>query len=1216
MHQWTQEQLFAIQARNNQLLVSAAAGSGKTAVLVERIVDLIRRDGLSIDRMLIVTFTRAAAAEMRERIQLRLSKEAQDDPRMEEQLDRLELSQIGTLHGFCQQVLRQHFQAVGLDPQARLCDPAEGSALFRQALEDALTECYQEASPDFLFLQDCFEQEEITRMAEELYPFLMSLPDPFQWLRRWTEKPPDQAELEGAHPWTRHVMGEAEILLEGAGDIFKDMEKLFALPEAVPELAPLMESDRRLMDQMHQAWEAGPAALRRAAAGAAFQRAPALRGLSPESAAWRDRYKSLRDGLKELAEAIRELLPDAYAAQRELEAMAPAMRGLRRVMETLHRLFSGEKRERGLIDFSDLEHLTLEVLSHPELKETVAGGYDEIFVDEYQDVSGIQHAIIQAVHNEKNRLFMVGDVKQSIYRFRLADPTLFLNQLAEFSPKVNAPKRKIALQKNFRSLPPVLSCVNQVFFKAMNSRVTEIDYDEAAKLVPGRAFQEEAWRENAAFPELHLVKAPAESEEKPVSKYGQEGRLAAALIQRQLLIPITDGKTGEKRLPSYRDIAILLPKMKGAGAEVCAALKEEGIPYFADGDEDYFSLPEIDGMMKLLAALDNPFQDIPLLSALRLPALDFTEEELGRVRLCRGGKGVPFSQAFEACRQTEGYLGEKCRAAAKMLSEWRFLVGQLPLSQVIWRLLAETGLYRRAGALPGGQARQANLRLLCQRAKEYQEGSGGDLSGFLKLNDALRAAQDKRSAKLLGEGENLVRVMTIHKSKGLEFPVVILLGLSERTAKPARGKLLFHCRLGLALPYVNPELRITRPAFSGKAIQSLKKKEERAERLRLLYVAMTRAREKLYLAGTVKEWPQESWLLPPGPYRVMKAASMLDWVCQALWDAPGFQLPREKTGEFSTGEMANTAFYKNLCTQSTGFPQSETPWKIKGWSLDVHSAVEKEQNFHTLLAALKNVGNEPVDPLIQELMESAVEKREAPLPLKTSVTALLKSRLFAFPAAAFDQEEEDRQAKAREEELISPLTMSPLPARPAFLEEKEVSRLKGAERGTAVHGALSALPFAPLQGLKGAALKSAVREQLDKLREQGVLTKAQREAIPLNWITGFLESEIGQRTLAAKAAQREWAFNLRLSPSAPTLVQGVVDLAFWEDGGWVLVDYKTDLIQEEEAFAARYGPQIALYRRAVAEILAQPVKEAWLFALREGKAYLQPADQKEKDERI
>jgi len=1072
------------------------------------------------------------------------------------QLNRMEYCQISTLHSFCQKLLKEHFQAVGLDPQTRLCDEPLRNRLFEEAAQAALVEAFEQENADFDFLAQCFEQDNIVSMFTELYTFLMSLKDPWGWLDAHTAYQGDY------RAWEKTLLADLALQVQGMEPVLTEMKRCLSQPMAMAAYEEVWLDDHLIAQELLKACGEGLDELAQAIDRVKWHRAPSTRGLEEEQVAWTQEYKLLRDSLKKIVADVKDAMPASReGALADLNAMAPALRGLALGVKLLHRIFMKSKEELGVMDFNDLEHLTLQALSNEDICQVEREKFDHLFVDEYQDVSQIQEAIVQKLHGENNLLFMVGDVKQSIYRFRLADPSLFLSKQETFSKEEGARQRKLVLQKNFRSQAQVLQGVNQVFEHIMQKTVTEIDYDQDARLVPGRE------DEGKDCLSLHLILK--EKGEEP----GAEYQLCAQLVNEALKTTIPDRKTGQTRPCRLKDIAILMPKVRGVGGELANVLKDQGIPVFLEGDEEYFQLPEVHTLMETLKVVDNPFQDLPLLTALSLPCFQFSREEQAKIRLILPDRGQPYYQAFKKACETQGSLGDKCRRAQEQFLKWRFLKEHLPLDQMIWQVMMDTGMYIQAGALPGGETRQANLRLLCQRAYQYAANQHGGLAGFLKEGEALKAAEDRTTAKMLGEGEDLVRVMTIHKSKGLEFPVTIVAGLgSGMHQAPRSASLLLHRELGIGINYVNPQARITRPTLGKTAISLRKRLEEKAERARLLYVAMTRAREKLMLVGTVKNYPHPCWMLPSGPRSVYAAPSMLDWVCQALWKTQSFP-----------------GIIRDNSTDSTAYPQTVPPWKIEVSGDIIHTTVENNKTFHNELSNLVENCTGPVDETLAQRFESASQLRSMPMPLKTSVSALCRQ-------SPWEEVEEDRADKAIPQWTVAPLMMSPLPEAPAFLMEKEEA-ITGAARGTAVHQALAQLDYDQLGDAAGKALYARVAQQVEQMPS---LTPEQRQTIPLKWLCRFLESEAGLAARKAAERHREWAFNYRLPDSGGVLVQGVIDLCFMEDDHWVLVDYKTDYYEDPGLLKERYAPQLRIYRQALEAITRRPVGRTCLYGLRHG----------------
>ncbi|NCB34814.1 MAG: hypothetical protein EOM58_02095, partial [Clostridia bacterium] len=889
---FTPAQEAAIRARNPELLVSAAAGSGKTRVLIERIFDLLVNDHFSVDRLLVVTFTHAAAAEMRERLQTRIAEAALTDRRMRRQAELMESAQISTLHSFCQKLVRQYFQTVEIDPQAMLGETTVCANLLAQAQQEALDWLYEQAAeqnPDSVALTAKFEEKQIAGMLEELYPFLMALPDPFEWLDSCARKSYTQDDLLHG-PMADAMLSDCALLLDGAMEIAKASLALTEDPLCPAGYASTMKADAQAVEELVAGLSGGIAVLADAVGRFALPRLPSLRNLEGREAEIRDAYKSNRDEIKKVVEALQKTLP--ARAETELDhinRMQPALAGLAAYAREMDQRYADLKQERNLLDFHDLERMALRILRDPEISAEVAAGFDGVFVDEYQDISGVQEAILNALKPNVSRetnspaplFFYVGDVKQSIYRFRQADPTLFMHKASTFSSLEHAPQRRITLNANFRSRETVLGTVNRVFEQIMRADVTEIAYDEEARL-------------NAGLPSkgdtptsLHLFTQRVRAAERvKLQAYaiGQE-------IKRRVGEPVLDRDGNPAGTLRYRDIAILGPRMKDVSGVLERTFAEMGIPVYSEDNGSGMRSEEITQALQHLRLMDQLADDLALLSCLRSPAIGLDERELAAIRLdCMQGS---FLEALQKQATQETALGARCAAILDNLREERFLLSQSPPDEYLWGWLNRSGMYAFYGCQSNGRLRQANLRMLCQKAGEHVQRRGGDLRDFLDSVESQTGVQDSTSPTVLSPWEDVVRVMTIHKSKGLEFPVVFVIGLENTFGSHSRGQLALHPRLGVALPYVNEKARTTGDTMLKSAIRLRVQAEEKAERARLLYVAMTRARDELILMGCGDQlMPEDAGRGfagggTPSAYQVFSAKSMLMWITACV--RPGDQ---------------------------------------------------------------------------------------------------------------------------------------------------------------------------------------------------------------------------------------------------------------------------------------------------------------------------------------
>ena len=1136
MPQWTQAQRDAIDARNSELLVSAAAGSGKTAVLVEHVLQLLREGG-QINRLLVITFTRAAAAELRERLVAALDAEAAGNAHLRRQMLLARRAQISTLHVFCHHVIRQHFQAADVDPMAKVGENTALEPLLQRALDESMEELCQSEDADAQALVSQYQDAQIVEMARQLYTFLRAQAEPQQWLSQHMADPAGA----GLAPFLLLLRKEALMCLEGAEQLNEQCLHLLDLPGAPVHLLPTAQADQALLSELRNALRQDtlpPGEMRFPTRA----RAPKNADFDPDLA---ERFNNLRDRMKKLAKDAHDMLPaDIDAARTEVADTLPALRALIGLVQAMDARYTQYKQEKNLLDYGDLEHLALKALDDPQVRQSVAAGYDAIFVDEYQDVSAIEEAIVRRVHNENNRLFMVGDVKQSIYRFRLADPTLFLSKYEQFGSEKKAVSRRILLSRNFRSRSNILSAVNCVFARAMRRGSTEIAYDDDAALHAGiETTGDPAVQLHIIHDDLDAPDAQDNGEDTGEARKGwmYEAQLAARLIRQQVGRPIRD-KNGERAL-RYRDCVILLRSASGRAPLIAKILASEGVPAYSDADAQYFDLPEVRDIMNVLRVLDNPYQDVPLLSALRCPCFGFESQRLAELRLRDETRQKPFYQVFFALREQEADV----RAACERLDTWRFWAQHLTTDRLLWRILSDSGLYALAGAQRDGAARQANLRLLCERAQA--DGARACLHDFLTVSNLARRTGDAGAARELGENDDVVRIMTLHKSKGLEFPLVILMELARNFRMPSDSELLrTDAQAGLALKRVDAQRRVTGHTVAGRALACKHARQIRAEEARLLYVGMTRARERLILLSSPRSMQGVAEMrdMPEGDYAAGCARCMLDWVVQAVGEGLGTQRD-------------------TLFTASNG----------SQWELCFHGSAEFSQR---LPGEEKFVMPDLTQPPSQAFCDSMLPPARQTQLQKTSVTALLRGSVLS------EEEEETPESKRKA------LHLDTLPPEfPPFLAGKQLS---AADRGTAAHKALGALELSALRGADD--LAAAVRAQLSAMAKRGVLSDEELAAIDAGDVLSFLRSEMGARMLASPRVQREWGFCLR---DGSLLVQGVIDLCFIENGAWVLVDYKTDRCPAAD-LPGMYGDQLRWYARALREIMGLPVSFAGLYSLR------------------
>ncbi|MGN0996859.1 MAG: helicase-exonuclease AddAB subunit AddA [Candidatus Ventricola sp.] len=1163
MPNWTPQQLDAITDRGHSLIVCAAAGSGKTAVLVERIVRLVC-EGCPIDQMLIVTFTNAAAGEMRQRIGEALSRAAQARPELAEQVLALSRASISTLHRFCGGLLREHFQALGIDPAFRIGDEQECGVLARQAMEDALFACYEVGDADFLAADACYTQEELADLARGIDRFMMTRPDPQDWLARAVDAcDPDAQALAGSDS-VRLLLEDALEQLAGLLEDARQTCLLCAGADGPAHYAAACRQDEALVQSLLDAAEQGYAALSDALGGLSFAALGRKKKGDVFDEALAERVKTRREALKKALRALAETfaLPLDDAAADIAMTRAP-LAGVAQLVRTFRALYDAEKRRRGLLDFDDLEHGALRALSRGEVREALRAQYRYVFIDEYQDSSAIQEAIVSQFAREDG-LFLVGDVKQSIYRFRQAEPTLFLQKAALYDRADTPCARRIDLQCNFRSRANVLHGVNAVFSRIMRADVTEIEYDAREALIPGLPVREDdpplelhlLYRANEdGAPDPDGVNEGEAQEERELAAIEREAQIAAQRIRALVGTPFYDAKTGGERPLAYRDMAVLMRVAHQQAPLAADILATAGIPVFCDAGEGYFDIPEIRAMMALLETVANGAQDEALLASLRGPALGLEESELARIRVHTPDTRVPFCEAVRRYREElDDPLARKLRAFEQTLERWRLCARHQGVDALIERIYGETLFVAKAGALPGGAARQANLHLLVTRARAFMQAQGGSLQAFLRYAARLRAGGDAMNASAIGESEDVVRIMTTHKSKGLEFPVVLVLGMGRRmSARAQRDRLLEHAALGIGLPCIDTALGSERDTLLRRAIRTQLTREQLAEEVRILYVAMTRARERLILIGDAgadaPRWTAD------GPLRAMRTG--LDMVCPALLTAGAcLTLPEEAV------QVGQSRWL--VCAHAGGEAQER--------------ARRTDEQAARLIAQLE--ATPLTDARLLALLDFVPGSGQRAV-RKTSVSAVLRDE---------KREAQESRDEGRHTELLR---------LPRFMEQ---ASLTGAQIGTAFHRAMCMLDLDALRASRD--LEADIRAQLQAMRQDGVLTAQELSAVPARMLTGFFASPLGVRLLSSSRVEREWAFTYRREgEGGAQLLQGVIDCCFVERGHWVLVDYKTDSPADVPAVLQRHRPQLAIYAQALEALTGLPVAERLLYLVRAGAAY-------------
>ncbi|MDR3313082.1 MAG: helicase-exonuclease AddAB subunit AddA [Oscillospiraceae bacterium] len=1163
---WTTEQLQAIEARGGGLLVSAAAGSGKTAVLVERVLRLLTDpvDPCAADELLIVTFTRLAAGEMRERIHKALGERLKANPgdvRLLRQQQLLPLAQICTIDSFCMHLVKEHFSELEIPPELRLLDESERRLWQEDCARAVLEEAYKAEGAAFknlgLLLELGGDDQQLLAMLRRTAELALATPAPVAWLQNLPAPyracmPPEQS------PWGKIILeqcvqklGYLERMTAAALALLREDEAL------LPVMTPAIVSDAALLAELRALAEQGAwDPLRTALAKPAFARMGFKKGYASEiGEACKARRSRWKDEIKALG---KRLCVSAAEHQEDAQALLPLAEVFVALTESYLEKYSARKREKRAADFGDLLHWALALLLTPagektSLAEAVSGQYREILVDEYQDVNAAQGRLFEALSRGGENLFFVGDVKQSIYRFRQANPELFLEKRRSFAPFDGATYPAcLILGRNFRSRPGVTEAVNFTFSQLMHREAAEMDYTAEEALFCARAAEPGAETTGA---ELHLLESGGANQKESLEL---EARHAAQWIAETLRRGECIYEKGKLRPLRPRDFCILLRSDKHAGAVFVEAMRTAGVPAHSARTQSLFARREVQFLLSLLRVIDNPLVDIPLLGLLLSPVFGFTPAQLARLRAAHPGAGSLW-QCLCAAEKDD----PACAAFLAAIRFYRQTAAVTAPGDLIRWLLEETGMLSIAAALPRQAGRRANLHRLEEYALVFTDATGAGLSGFLRYMEQIESGDALLAVSEVSESADVVRVMSIHKSKGLEFPVCILAQCGHGfNTRDAAEPLLLHAQAGLGLQRPEPESRRRLPTLPHQALQEALLFGTKSEELRLLYVAMTRAREKLLLLCTEKDAATKLQNLAARqsftsevamePQAVRAAGSYADWLLGAALRHPDAHALRE---------AANIP-------HSCALPCA-APWRFSICPPVPPQEITEELQNDTLL---------PADPALLAEIRRRMEYRYpfeplTLLPAKRAVSELTEQRQrekFAFTA------------------------------RPAFLQK---GSLTAAQKGTAMHAFLQYADYI--------AAAADLPAEVQRLAAQGFLTPREAQALELDKLRVFFAGSFARRMLQSPRLLREQKFTLRIPAAelpgseaipahclqdAETIVQGIIDCAFEENGALVLLDYKTDRVDSMEELRERYAAQLQMYRHAMERCFGLKVSELLIYS--------------------
>lgn len=1268
---WTPEQESAIMSPKDSnlgaqtLLVAAAAGSGKTAVLVERIITRLKdmENPLSVQELMVVTFTKAAAAEMSARIGVALAKamESTDDKalqaRLERQLNLLPSAHISTLHSFCQWVIRSYFYKLDIPPTARIGNEAEMALLKQEVLENLLKEAYEHNTYGIFDLSDFFSDDKSDAGLQDkvlsLYEFAMSQSNPDGWMRHAVEpyKAAQEQDLRDTL-WGRAMWDDQQTEIDRIADRIEQMEPLLESPVGPKKWDKVYQEQLAALAQLKgaQTWSDMVDVCRNldTFTKASFTSLGKALEKGEVDGALADEFKSLgsqnKDSLKGMKNGLFHI--DESVLQQQFKDQYPLIHNLVELTIAFHKAYDEAKKEQGIMDFSDLEHLCLALLVEPgteddpqpsevalELQDT----FKEIMVDEYQDTNGVQETIINLISRVDNR-FYVGDVKQAIYSFRMADSSLFMNKYNTYGLMNDAVERRIDLAKNFRSHENILTTTNFIFYQIMTQEAAELDYGEKESLIPGRIVEEAPSDWVGGAVELHLLdtsdtnrsdETDGDSEtagDEPENNERELDFIIQKIKELHASKKQVQNADGSFRQIQWRDFAVLRRSLAGWGTRAVAAMRQAGIPAVVNERDGYFEAQEIQLLLSLLQIIDNPEQDLPMAAVLHSGLVGLDANELGALRLTGDGSLWSVMSLYAEQAQDERLL-----QFIAHIERWRTLSRRHGVADLLWDIYETLDYVNYVGAMPNGLVRRANVMALYERAKGFESSGFRGLFRFLRFVESLRDSnQDMAVANVVTEADDVVRLMTIHKSKGLEFPVVFLSGVQKKfNTMDFNSPLLVDKNGGIGLKGYYPDIRVSYPSMPWLYCKSIKSDAMKAEEQRILYVALTRARDKLFLTGYInKEIKKEKGVgahikhaaltqtQALGADLIKAGNSYLHWLLIAfarhLDGGAPLRNVIELEGETNFDlldrqcqvkvEIHDGSLYGDLDYKADVDETTINTVRVLGKVNDVALPEEIVQRFaftYPNLVAAKTTAKISVSELKRRFTERDAEAVSA-----TDVSMQQK------PVISCDITEDTTGENAILDTSIPTISGTELAdsvfgRKPlAIAAADEV--VTGAQWGTLMHEAMQWLP------VKKYTQKS-MTDMLDSLQAEGKFSDEERSLLSDRSLYGFFNSDLGQRLIASKRVERELPFSMlfdgnRVYPDVENgerlFLQGIIDTVFVEDDQWVLVDYKTDRVKSGDELIRRYKIQMDLYKEALERLTNMPVKASYIYSFRLHEAVL------------
>ena len=1189
---WTEEQSQAIHEKGSNILVAAAAGSGKTAVLVERIINKIIQEEIDIDKLLVVTFTNAAASEMRERILNAIYKKIEEEPtnlRLQKQITLLNKSNICTIHSFCLDVIRNNFYEINISPNFRIGDTAEIELLKEEVLDELFEDLYLKEDKGFLKLLEIYtsykDDEPLKDIVKSIYNFIQSAPFPEKWLAEKVKlfdidiENTDFAETV----WGKIILNNYKECIEenilGLKKIKKELDAENELEKFSQALRLDIENLESLLVNLNS-WDKSY----ELAKTFSFVRWPSSKKINSETPAFvKEKRDMINAKFKKLKDSI--FIYTSAEVLSDLKNMYEVLNLLQAIILKFNENYKKAKLERNIIDFNDIEHLALKILIKDEdgkyvpseIAKKYQDKFEEIAIDEYQDSNMVQEYILTSI-SKGNNIFMVGDVKQSIYKFRQAMPELFLNKYKTYKLKKEKSETddlKIQLFKNFRSRKNILDTTNIIFQEIMSKDLGDVDYNEDEYLNLGANY-EEPQLENIDFAgktEINIInledttKDVQEDEEDNVKTERIENSILEARYVAQKINELVnsnyyvlDKKEGYRKV-TYKDIVVLLRSTTELSPIYEKEISDLGMPVYSETSTEYLNSVEIQIIMSCLKIIDNPMQDIPLVTVMRSMIGGFTDNDLIEIRLA--DKYENFYESVVKSRiQVNEELRNKIDSFLELINNWREESEFLALDELIWKIYMDTGYYNYVGLMQNGKLRQANLKMLFERAKQYESASFKGVFNFINFIDKLKLRNnDLGAAKIIGENENVIRIMSIHKSKGLEFPVVFLSSTGKNfNLKDLREKILIHQEIGFGPNYENSELKIEYPTLAKEAIKMVSKRESISEEMRVLYVALTRAKEKLIITGIEKDL-QKSIESKEKELQIYETEDIAKINSKILESYKSYL------------DWIELVYLKNKIKNSDIFELN-----VVSKAEILNAGTEREEERKDVL---KDISNKRTSKENLEKIKNILEweykyKDSTEMPSELSVSKI----------------KELSKDKAEEKYGV---TLK----KPNFLVEK--TELTAAEKGTIMHLCLQKLNYKEDYNLE------KLKNMVNNLVEQEIILPKEAECVNYNKILAFLKSNIWKEMRTAKVVEQEKAFYLNLKANEiyqnnaedEILVQGIIDLYYITNNDeLVLVDYKTDYVENnnEQSLKDKYNIQLEIYKKALEEALNRKVDKVYIYS--------------------